>query len=63
MKIPTYEMGRAAFELALKFAQTGGREPVDSVMFKPTLVVGETTKKVTKRKRARNGSNARREAQ
>ena len=44
MRIPAYEMGYAALELALKIVEDSGRKEFPSIMFRPELVIGESTR-------------------
>lgn len=43
MRIPSYEMGQAAFELALELVQSPHREELPSRTFSPILIKGNTT--------------------
>lgn len=42
VRMPSYEMGRNATEMALELIKTGNREPINSIAYAPTLVAGET---------------------
>ena len=44
MRIPSYEMGKAALELALKIVEDPGQKEFPSIMFRPELVIGESTR-------------------
>lgn len=44
MRIPSYDMGYAALELALKLIEDSGRKEFPSIKFRPELVIGESTR-------------------
>jgi DNA-binding LacI/PurR family transcriptional regulator len=44
MRIPAYEMGYAALELALQIIEDSGQKEFPSIMFRPELVIGESTR-------------------
>lgn len=44
MRIPSYEMGYAALELALQIIEDSGRKEFPSITFRPELVIGESTR-------------------
>jgi LacI family transcriptional regulator len=43
VKIPSYEMGRKAAEMAFKLVASGIEQPIPSSVHRPTLVAGQTT--------------------
>ena len=42
VKIPSYEMGRHATEMALALVRNGNHKPIPSAAYRPTLVPGDT---------------------
>jgi LacI family transcriptional regulator len=44
MRIPAYEMGYAALELALQIIEDPSQKKFPSIMFRPELVIGESTR-------------------
>ncbi len=44
MRIPAYEMGYAALELALQIIEDSGQKEFPSIKFRPELVIGESTR-------------------
>ncbi len=44
MRIPSYEMGYAALELALQIIEDSGQKQFPSIKFQPELVIGESTR-------------------
>lgn len=43
MRIPAYEMGRKAAEMAFELARGGPEAAIPSVAYRPTLIIGQTT--------------------
>jgi LacI family transcriptional regulator len=42
VKIPSYEMGRHATEMALDLVRNGNHKPIPSAVYRPTLIPGDT---------------------
>ena len=42
VKIPSYEMGRHATEMALALVRSGNHEPIPSAAYRPTLIPGDS---------------------
>ena len=43
MRIPSYEMGKKAAEMAFELFKGGPETAIPSVAYRPTLIIGQTT--------------------